>query len=220
MSIKEWKYIQSAPAVKLAALLTVLSLFASACSTTKITFESNPIGANIYVTPMGSSVPKLVGQTPVQVMQDEMNRETWGSGPAYIEVQKEGYVTEKVLITELSRIHTVMRFNLLPATQFKEGREVDSIVEGVLQVQQLIKQKRYDEALTILKQMETKAPDVSVIYELQGAAYLAMNKIGEALVAYRLAIRYNPSNLDASRMKSYIESRYYGTRSPANEVGE
>lgn len=215
------KKMMSKEKVKLKNKIVLASLFfLTACAGPRLLVESMPNGANVYVTPLGTSVPKLVGQTPLHIPLADLNPETWGSGPVYLEVQKETFMPEKVFVTELSKVHTELRFTLMPASQFKEGRQIDDLVEGIFYAQQLMKDKRYDDALTKLKELEGRAPDVSVIYEMQGAVYLAKNKMGEALVAYRLAVKYNPGNVDAVKMKRYIEANHFGRGVSSEESDE
>lgn len=171
---------------------------------------SSPSGVDVYAKALGRENSRMLGQTPLSLPLASIEKEFKGSGPVYLIFEKEGYRREKVMVTELSNIQLNLSVQMVEVHKIQDEREFNTVIASILECQQLIKDKRYDEALRRLGEIERVAPHLSVVYEMQGAIFYLQKKFGEALHAYRLAVKYNPHSGEANKMRRYLESNAVG----------
>lgn len=197
-------------------LLGLLVLL-SACASTKVSLFTNPVGAKVYGKPLGTGKFELLGETPLVVDGHQIEKKYSGSGPVLIEFRKEGFQTTSVLVTELSSQNLDIKSEMTPLGGLEDYQRLNSLIESLFECQRLVKVHRYDEALTRLKELQKQAPQISTVYELQGGIFYLQNKYQDALDSYRLAVRYNPQNIEALRMRKMLEQKFGIERSPAFE---
>jgi tetratricopeptide (TPR) repeat protein len=202
---------------KLVMLVALFSML-SGCATTRLSLFTNPQGAKVYAKPLGNGRFEFLGETPLQVQGTQIEKQYSGSGPIMIEFRKEGYQHTSTLVTELSSQDLVINQELVPQVGLEDLQRINAIIETMFECQRLVKVGRYDEALTKLKQLEKEAPQISITYELQGGIYYLQKKYPDSLDAYRLAVRYNPRNAEALRMRDMLEKKFgiERDREPAN----
>ncbi len=195
------------------ALLMFASVFVSGCATTRVGMFTNPPGAQVFAKPVGGRYVSL-GETPLTVSADKIEKEYGGSGPVLIEFRKEGFQKSNTLITELSSQDLNITTELVPQVGLEDLQRINAIIETMFECQRLVKVGRYDEAMTRLKQLEKEAPQISITYEMQGGIYYLQKKYPDSLDAYRLSIRYNPRNAEALRMRDMLEKKFGIDRLP------
>lgn len=196
------------------ALLMFISMAVSGCATTRVGLFTNPPGAQVFAKPVGGRFIQL-GETPLNVTADKIEKEYGGSGPVLIEFRKEGFQKSSTLVTELSSQDLNINTELVPQVGLEDLQRINAIIETMFECQRLVKVGRYDEAMTRLKQLEKEAPQISITYEMQGGIYYLQKKYPDALDAYRLSIRYNPRNAEALRMRDMLENKFGIKRLPA-----
>lgn len=203
-------------AVRLLSLIT-LGIALTGCATTRISLFTNPNGAQVYAKPLGSGQLQLLGETPLTVSGDQIEKVYNGSGPVLLEFRKEGFQTTTTLVTELSSQDLNINMEMTPSAGLEDMQGLNTLIETLFECQRLVKVHRYDEALARLKEIERKAPQISTIYEMEGGIYYLQRKYQDALDAYRLAVRYNPKNVEALRMRGLLEKTFGINRSMATE---
>jgi hypothetical protein len=202
-------------------VLIALTFVLSGCATTRVSLFTNPQGAKVFTKPLGTGRFEALGETPLQVKGTDIEKQYEGSGPIIIEFRKEGYQTSSTLVTELSSQDLVINQEMVPQVGLEDLQRINAIIETMFECQRLVKVGRYDEAMTKLKQLEKEAPQISITYEMQGGIYYLLKKYPDALDAYRLAVRYNPRNAEALRMRDMLEKKFGidRDRQPANVEG-
>lgn len=207
--------------IQIGILLLAAEIF-SGCASTRVGLFTNPPGAKVFGKPLGSGRFELLGETPITVSADQIEKNYKGSGPVLVEFRKEGFQTNTVLVTELSSQDLNINAELVALGGLEDLERVNYLIDSLFECQRLVKVQRYEEALTRLKELEKAAPQVSTIYELQGGIYYLQQKYRDALDAYRLAVRYYPKNVEALRMRNMLENKYRIERVPAEttETGE
>lgn len=190
---------------KLFKLLILLVLYSCASSTT-VLVQSNPTKAEVYMKPLGYGDLKKFGETPITIKGYEIDDQFNGSGPVYLEIRKVGHETARAIITELSAVDVDINLNLKPDEKFKDYERLDYIINSFFECRRLISVKRYSEALKILKKLESEFPQLSTIYELQGGIFYLQKKFKMSYESFEMAIKYNPKNIEAQRMRKYLKS--------------
>lgn len=187
------------------------------CATTRISLFTNPKGVQVYAKPLGSGRLQLLGETPLTVSASQIEKTYSGSGPVLMEFRKEGFQTETALITELSSQDLSINMEMVPSGGFEDLQRLNEVIETMFECQRLVKVHRYDEALKRLHDIKKQLPQISIIYEMEGGIYYLQRRYQDALDVYRLAIRYNPKNVEALRMRDLLEKTFGIKRSSASE---
>lgn len=185
---------------------TLLVSILAGCVYSQMNVITSPAGVNVYVKPLNRAEPRLLGQTPLLLPLSTVEPDFGGSGPVYLIFEKDGFRVEKFLVTDLSNIHLDISVDMVETHKVNNENDLDSLIGSFLEIQKLIRDKRFDDAAKNLKRVEGIAPHLSVVYELEGALYYIQKKYGEALQAYKLAVRYNPENIEANKMRRYLEA--------------
>ncbi len=189
---------------------------AGGCATATVTLQSSPPKAQIFVSSLGGSAPKLIGETPFVTSAPQLKSEYGGSGPAVIEFRKDGYNTTKTVITDLGAMELTVSSELRPTTGLEDQEHLNDVVNQVFEGQRLARAGRQQEALSKLKQVEKLAPALAASYELEGGIFYLQKKYKEALDAYSIAARYDPRDAEAVRMRNLLETTLGVRRSTAS----
>ncbi|MEQ1875611.1 MAG: hypothetical protein ABL958_03130 [Bdellovibrionia bacterium] len=187
----------------------ILAVFLfSACSSTQVAIHTQPTQSRVYAKSLGRGKLEFIGETPLYLKGDQIEKSFSGSGPVYLEFRKEGFRTTNTIITELSYVDLNLSMEMTPEGAFEDYSSVNTLIDSMFEAQRLVKVKRYAEALTRLAEIKRLAPQVSAIYELEGGIYYLTQRFQDALDSYRMAVRYNPRNAEALRMKNLIEDSF------------
>jgi tetratricopeptide (TPR) repeat protein len=199
------------------SVAAALALLSAACATSSVTLTSSPPKAEIYVAPLGAGKPKLIGETPLTMRADELQKEYGGSGPVYIEFRKNGYTPAKTVVTELASVDLTVSAELDATSGLEDLERLNLVVDDIFEAQRLARGGRYDDALTRVKSVEKLAPMLAASYELEGGIYYLQKKYKDALDSYTLAAKYNPRNSESVRMRNMLETTL-GAKSKAGSV--
>jgi tetratricopeptide (TPR) repeat protein len=198
--------------------LALLASVWTACSSTQIALHTTPTQARVYAKSLGRGKLEYLGETPLYLKGEQLEKEYAGSGPVYLEFRKEGFKTGNTIVTELSYIDLNITTELTPESGFEDFTTVNILIDSMFECQRLVKVKRYDEALSRLTEVKRQAPQVSAVYELEGGIFYLQQRFQDALDSYRLAVKYNPRNAEALRMKNLIEDSFGLGRRGSNRV--
>lgn len=200
-------------------LIGSLSLSYIACSTGNLKVESQPEGAEVYVSVNGQTARK-VGVTPLSIPENQVNS---GNDSFQISVMKDGYASEHVLApgTTFARSSNI-QVKLKEQINSKQNNSDEALQKVSSQVAysiELIKNKEYENAERSLLNLQTQFPNVATIHELLGNVYYLRKDLSKAYSSYKKALNLNPNNLDTTRMIQKIEGIRSDLRLPSGSGG-
>lgn len=188
-------------------ILTIFcSLLVNACANSGgIKVESTPPGADVEVIENGSV--KKIGQTPLNIDKNQID----SSNAVQLSVSLKNHQTQKVLLppTTLPRsgqLFFKMTEIQLPAACVNQEITLSRVSRGVAEAQSLIQGKDYDRAITLLSNLTTEFPNVSVLQDLLGNTYYLRKDLDRALAAYKRSVAIESNNPSATRMIQKIET--------------
>lgn len=197
-------------------LLGFFALNLLGCSTMTLTVNSVPEKAKVFVRPVGGGELTEVGLTPAVVSSDKLKSAGGGSGPIIVEVHKEEFVVEKVLVTETSAADMKLDFALRladedagkgPGKGMEDTQSLNQAIDRLFEVRKFITLESYSQALGHLKSIEEKWPYLSAAYEMKGGILFLQKKYRDALAAYALALKYNPTSVSSAQMQDNLEKQ-------------
>lgn len=183
----------------------------------ELTIKSTPEEADVYIKELGSPEMEKVGQTPLIVGEDIVKKlGNTGKTPVIIEVRKSGYAKQQLILNEIGK--TDMKYEVkLEETSFANMvSSLDNVGSELFEAQRLMRSGSLENSLEILARLNSKYPHSSLINELMGAAYYLKKDYSNSLVFYDTAYRYNQKNLDAYKMKKYLEDEL-GVKRPLQQ---
>ena len=187
------------------------------CSSTSISLNTVPEQATVRVKPLGSGSAKELGQTPLNVLASDIEKDFGGSGPILVEFHKEGYQKQAVLVTDLAAKNINLKVTLDTLSGLDDPAEMNAQIETLFEAQRLVRVRRYKEAIKLIEQIKTKVPTLSSPHELEAGIFYISRRYREALDAYRKAVKLNPRSVEAVRMRDMLEQTLGQTsaRAPA-----
>jgi tetratricopeptide (TPR) repeat protein len=177
-----------------------LSLYAQ-----KLDIKSNPEEAEIFIATDENSPPQKIGKTPYTTNLKELIQTYVKKNNFIIELRKEGFESYKVLFTKTSNLDVELAVSLEVSRAIKTIKKHDMLVTELFDVQKLIRGKNFSDAIKKLDILEKDNPQFSVIAELKATTYYMMKDMEKALTYYRKAFAINSDNVDAYKMKVYLE---------------
>ena len=185
----------------------IFTIFSSSLLAGKIDINSNPAGAEIFVKDTKSQKKIKLGTTPHSVELDLLVSKYAGSDVFVLEMTKDGFDPYRILISKTGENDVNLFVNLDIRKNIQEIKKIDLYTNELFEVQRLIRIKNYDTALSKLSDLEKKYPHYSTIYELTASALYLNKDFSKSLSYYRKAFAKNADNIDAYRMKTYLEKK-------------
>ncbi|MCB0392268.1 MAG: hypothetical protein KDD58_13330 [Bdellovibrionales bacterium] len=180
-----------------------------------LTVNSVPEKAKVFVRPVGGGELVEVGITPTVISADKLKSSGGESGPVFVEVHKENFKVEKVLVTEIAATDMKLNFALQlqdentglqgPGRGLEDANNLNQAIDRLFEVKNFISLESYDQALNHLKVLEEKWPYLSATYELKGGILFLKKKYKDALAAYALSLKYNPNSVPSKQMRDSLE---------------
>lgn len=172
-----------------------------------IEIKSNPEEAEIFIISDSSVAPSKVGKTPFKTSLKDLVNEYVKKNTFIIEIRKEGFEPYRVLFPKATSVDIELSVNMDVNEDIKKIKKHDLLMNELFDVQKLIRGKNFPDALAKLDTLEKDYKDFSVIAELKGTAYYMMEDVEKALSFYRRAFALNSDNIDAYKMKVYLEKK-------------
>jgi len=166
---------------------------------------SYPEGSDIYVKSLVDFDYKKIGVTPLTISFDEVIKNFTSAEVFMIEIRKDDYKPFRVIVSDFSSADLTVNARLDVKNDYEMNTAIEEVATEILEAQRLVRVSKYDEGLEKLKNLEKKFSKVSLIFEMQGNIYYLKKDTKKALDAYSLAFIHNPKNLDAYKMKLYLE---------------
>ncbi len=186
--------------------LTVLAYLQS-CSSMSLQVVSEPEQASVYVKK--GKVFRKIGETPLSISARELGT----AAPYNLQIQKQGYQTEQILIDERVLSASAEIYTNLKKTSEAEGlRGLASVgsqsaetERSLATIQSQLLQKNYDQAETLARGFLTANPFSAVGWNLLANSFLLQNRNNEALQAYQKAYEFDPENKETEKMIQYLK---------------
>ncbi len=183
----------------------LLSTALTSCSTTSVNIQSFPDGADVYIKPIGKGEAKLLGKTPYLGSGSNLEKENGGAGPVLIELKKDGYQPLRTLITETQSVDLSLNLTLTSVSGLEDHEKLNSLLDRLFDSQHLARRGSYDQALSQIKSVQKEAPQLAASYEIEGGILYLQKKYKDSLSSYIQAVKYNPKNIEAIKMRSLLE---------------
>jgi tetratricopeptide (TPR) repeat protein len=193
--------------VRAAFFLFNLLILTNICFAAKIDIKSNPVEAEILIYFSENSPPQKIGKTPFTYNLEELINTYVKKNSFIIELRKDGFEPYKILFSKTSNLDVELSVNLEVNKDISTIKKHDQLIVEIFDVQKLIRGKNFTDALGKLNNLEKDYPHFSIISELKGTTYYMMKDIEKALSQYRKAFALNSDNVDAYKMKVYLEKR-------------
>lgn len=208
--------------MKLNSHIVVLftAMFLVGCASGDLKVQSTPEQADVFLSYDGEQ-PEKIGQTPLRLDQrlSTSNRARY----AKIEIRKDGYKTESVLIPLNSvkstvEISTRLDEARLPEQCQNQTAAVEKISKGIADSQSMVKSGNLQGALARLTALINEYPNITVLHDLLGNVHYISKNLDAALTSYQRSLNLDPTNADTQRMVNKIRE-ITGQRFPASKVG-
>lgn len=171
----------------------------------ELKLNSDPIDANVFIRDFGGTVNDKIGKTPFTGNIQDLANGHSKTGFFILVIEKEGYLSQSVVMSDLLKSDLGINVNLEPIQDFMKYRNIDGSINELFEAQRLIRASQYDDAIEKLKKIEGEEKNLSIIPEMIASSYYLKKEMKSALVWYKKAYRVNPENKDAFMMKAYLE---------------
>jgi hypothetical protein len=185
--------------------LLPIALWVQGCATGKVSLQSVPSDADVYVAGLGKETPKLIGKTPLDLKSNSIEQELGHAGPFVVEMKKEGYLPVRTILIDIPSTDVLVSLELGKTAGLDDSDKLNAVIDQLFEAQKQIRSGRYDRAIELLKQVEQRFPQISATYELEGGVYYIQKNYKDALGAFSNVVKYEPNNVAALRMKSLLE---------------
>lgn len=181
------------------AVCFLLLLAVSCGSRSSIKIKSLPSGATVSAIDSDGSI-RTLGQTPF---------ETNESMQSFV-VEKEGYEGSRIFIGRLASQHYEYSLNLTPKALDPKVSDIKSqqerLAKNLAKANNLINRKRYSEAHSLLINMTSDYPYVSVTYDLLGNISYLQKDFRSAISHYQRSLEINPENVETKQVIDRLRS--------------
>lgn len=185
-------------------------LISFATNAEQLKLKSDPPDATVFIRDLGGVQNIKVGTTPYEGNLLDLAANYAKSNFFLVVIEKNGYETQSILLSDLLKSDIELSINLLPKDDILHFRKIEKSINDLFESQRLMRAQQYDEAITLLKTVETEQPKISIIPEMLGSAFYLKKDQRASLTWYEKAYRMNPENKDAFTMKAYLKKALGG----------
>lgn len=192
-------------------VIQFLIIFCNFSYADQIKLKSEPTDATVYVRDLNGTLKNKVGKTPYEGNVQEIASTYAKSNFFIIVLEKDGYESQSILLNDLLKSDIELNMNLSAKEDILEFRKLDKSINDLFESQRLLRAGQYEDALSLLKNVEKEQPKLSIVPEMIGSSlYLSKDQKG-SLTWYEKAYRMNPDNKDAYIMKTYLRKALGGS---------
>lgn len=194
---------------KINGLLFILSLLLLAsCGSGKVLIQTTPPGATVYFKEAGGTVERSLGETPLELKGDKLKDMVKNPvNPSFLKLKKYGYSDEKIVISNFSNSDTTYSFELTENVKSDVITKIDETSSELFEIQRKLRNGDIQGPIKQLESLLKKYKQSSFINELMGSAYYLSKDFKKSLFFYNEAYKYNTENVDAYKMKKYLEEK-------------
>lgn len=171
----------------------------------EIKIASDPSEANIFIRDFGGTVKHKLGKSPYNGNVQDLANTYAKSNFFMLILEKDGFQSQSIALSDLLKSDINLKVNLEPVQDFIKYKNIDKSISEMFEAQRLVRSQQFDNALEILKRIESSESNLSSVPELMGAIYYLKKDLKTSLAYYKKAFRLNPDNKDAFQMKAYLE---------------
>ncbi|AYF45484.1 MULTISPECIES: hypothetical protein [unclassified Halobacteriovorax] len=182
--------------------ITTLNTFAAT-----ISINSNPSECDVYVVDKNGKKVSI-GQTPYKAEMETLQSNYGSDGPIQVEVFKPGFEAYSISVPFLKKGDVDINANLKVEKNIRLAQDFDFLVADLFDVLRLMRGKNLELAFKKLEKLEAKFPHFSIIHEMKGSISYMKKDFKNSLSFYRKAFGINPKNMEAYRMKKYLEKKF------------
>lgn len=181
-------------------LLSFSILILGACSTrSSIKLKSFPEGANVSAIESDGGT-RLLGKTPLESTESMES----------LIIEKEGYESTRIFVGRLDSQHYEYSVKLTPKAEDPKFTDIKSryerLAKSIAKANNLINNKRFAEAESLLGNITTDYPNVSVSYDLLGNISYLQKDFRRAISHYQRSIEINPENSETKQVLDRLRS--------------
>jgi tetratricopeptide (TPR) repeat protein len=170
----------------------------------QLKLKSDPVDAKVFIRDLGGVQNIKIGNTPYEGSILDLAANYAKSNFFLIVIEKDGYETQSILLSDLLKSDIELNINLTPKEDILHYRKLDKNVNDIMEAQRLLRAQQFDEAISLLKATEVEQPKLSIIPEIIGSAFYLKKEQRTSLSYFEKAYRMNPENKDAYTMKMYL----------------
>lgn len=187
--------------------LFFIIIFSNTCFGASFSINSQPSEVEIFIAADANQKPVLLGKTPFKQDLEQLIQTYVKKNQFILTLKKKGYEDYNVLFTKTNSVDIKLNVNLQVENRISQIQDHDKLMMELFNVQKLIRGRNISDAIKKLDQLEKKFGDFSIVAELKATAYYMNKDIENALSYYRRAFALNSENVDAYKMKVYLEKK-------------
>ena len=168
---------------------------------------SVPEKADIFIQDLGSETERTIGKTPFKEKLQTFLGTYVKKNSFILIIKKDGYEPYRMLFTKNKNVDINIEVNLEVDKKISTIKKHDLLVSELFKVQKMIRSRDFAGAVKRLEVLEGDYQHFSIIPELKATAHYLNKDIERALAMYREAFSLNSKNVDAYKMKTYLEKK-------------
>jgi tetratricopeptide (TPR) repeat protein len=171
----------------------------SCASEPLIKLKSVPDGANVSAVDSDGST-RMIGKTPLETSESMRG----------LVIEKEGFESSHIFVGRVNREHYEYTVQLTPKAEDPKITDVKSrherLAKSIAKAHNLINNKRYGEADSLLVNLTNDYPYVSVGYDLLGNISYLQKDFKRAIGFYKKSLQLNPENIETKQVLDRLRS--------------
>lgn len=179
--------------------LAIVLLLISSCTTTQMTINSDPAGADVVIVNDEGREDKL-GQTPLNLTPEMMDR--FPTNNWRLSLNKPGFIKDQLFIeTKMFRELGRVSVKLTPEANWKEAYQdanaykyLNDVSGMSAEIQAATVKGDYGKAESLANSLVTRYPKLSVGWNLLGNIYYLQKRIDKAVESYQKSLAINPDD--------------------------
>lgn len=180
-------------------LSLVLVFIIQSCASPSIKLKSVPDGASVSVVESDGSA-RSIGKTPLETSESMQS----------ILIEKEGFESSRIFVGHLESQHYEYSVKLTPRPEDPKVTDIKSryerLAKNIAKANNLINNKRYSEADSLLVNLTNDYPYVSVGYDLLGNISYLQKDFKRAIGYYQKSLELNPENVETKQVLDRLRS--------------
>ena len=189
-------------------LIMILFVLLTSCGSRKVLITTTPAGAEVYARENGDTVVKSLGVTPLELSESKLETIVKNpKKPTILKISKHGHSEEKIIITDFGNSDVTYNFTLKENSQAEIIAKIDSTSNALFEAQRLMRAGNTADSIRMLEILLKQYKQSSFINELMAGAYYLEKKYEKSLLFYENAYKYDAKNIEAYKMKKYLEDK-------------
>ena len=181
-------------------LFIIVLMFMTSCSTSSsIKLRSIPEGANVSAVESDGTA-RLLGQTPLETKESMQS----------LLIEKDGHESSRIFVGRLHSENYEYSVKLTPKVEDPKVAGIKSryekLAKTLAMANNLLNNKRYSEANSILVNLTNDYPYVSVSYDLLGNISYLQKDFRKAIHYYQKSLDINPENVETKQVLDRLRS--------------